>query len=231
MPTAAAPAGATDPAAADAQLVDQVRAGQRASFGVLVARHQARLRRAVGAVLRDRSEVDDAVQQAFSQALAGLDGFSGAAAFATWLRRIAVNEALLRARRARRAERALVALGACDEDAGGTPEQEAAWREGLQRVGAALPRLAQPHRQVLLLVIEGLSNGEIARELGLSEGATKVRVHRARGALRRVVDGRPFPAARTQIVIAPGRAGLIGSHPCGTARGHSPDEETPPRAA
>jgi len=218
MPTAAARTVLPDRATADEELVDEVRAGRRARFGLLVARHEARLRRAVGAVLRDRSEVDDAVQQAFSQALAGLDGFSGAAAFATWLRRIAVNEALLRSRRSRRAERALATLGADGEGVAGTPEQDAARREDLRRVGAALPCLAEAHRQVLHLVIEGMSTAEIAERLGVSEGAAKVRVHRARAALRKAVDGGPPRGGRPHLVFAGRRANLIGSGPCGTAQ-------------
>jgi RNA polymerase sigma-70 factor, ECF subfamily len=170
MPTATARTTGPDEDTADDQLVDEVRAGRRARFGLLVARHQARLRRTVRAVLRDRSEVEDAVQQAFSQALEGLDGFAGTAAFATWLRRIAVNEALLRARRSRRAERALVVLGARGESTAQTPELDAAWRERLRRVGAALPGLPEPHRQILQLLIEGLSNPEIAERLRVSEG-------------------------------------------------------------
>ncbi|HVO19236.1 MAG TPA: sigma-70 family RNA polymerase sigma factor [Anaeromyxobacter sp.] len=218
MPTDAARAVLPDRATADEDLVDEVRAGRRARFGLLVARHEARLRRAVGAVLHNRSEVDDAVQQAFSQALAGLDRFSGAAAFATWLRRIAVNEALLRARRSRRAERALATLGAHGEGVVGTPEQDAARREDLRRIEAALPRLAEPHRRVLHLVIEEMSTAEIAEHLGVSEGAVKVRVHRAREALRRAVDGGPPKGGRPHLVLAAGRASLIGSGPCGVVQ-------------
>jgi RNA polymerase sigma-70 factor (ECF subfamily) len=198
----------------DEELVREAREGISSSFDVLVRRHRARLRRAVRAVLRDRSEVEDVVQQAFLQAFTGLDGFAGTAPFATWLTRIAMNEALMRARRSRRVERATLHLVSYAGALPGTPEQEAASREAMEQVEAVFPRLSVHHREVLqLTTLHELSHAAVAARLGVSEGAVKVRLHRAREALRGLlVECERRRAARTpRLVLAPGRASLNGS--------------------
>ncbi len=198
----------------DEELVQDARAGISASFDTLVRRHRARLRRAVRGVLRDRSEVDDVVQQALLQAFTGLDGFEGTAPFATWLTRIAMNEALMRARRSRRVERAALHLVSYAEALPGTPEQEAASREAMERVEAVFPRLSLRHREVRqLTTLHELSHAAVAERLGVSEGAVKVRLHRAREALRGLLVEPEGPGAdRTpRLVLAQARAGHNGS--------------------
>jgi len=205
--------------APDEEIVEEVLAGTPACFDLLVRRHEKRLRRAVRGVLRDRSEVEDVVQQAFVQAYAGLDRFAGQAAFATWLTRIAVNEALMRARRSRQVERAVIALALWAEEHGRNPEQEAGTREAMARVREALPLLRARHREVLqLAVVHGLTSAEIADRLGVREGAAKVRLHRARQALRARIDGGPAPARSApglppRLALAPEPARLNGTAP------------------
>jgi RNA polymerase sigma-70 factor, ECF subfamily len=198
---------------ADEELVGEVLAGSRSCFDLLVRRHEGRLHRAVRSVLRDRSEIEDVVQQAFLQAFTQLSGFAGRAAFSTWLTRVALNEALMRTRRFRRVERATLELAPGAENLPETPEQEAGSREAVRRVQAALPRLPPRHRELLHLVLDGLSQAEIAAALGIREGAVKVRVHRARNALRTLVRGgrRTVPARSPRLAVAPVRAGLYGS--------------------
>src|SRR5512142_2000156 len=99
----------------DDELVRMVRGGAFAAFEVLMRRHAPRVHRAVRGVLRDGPDVDDAVQQAFLQAFVGIGRFEGAASFATWVARIAVNEALMRVRRPR-----VVVDGGPDLDAAST---------------------------------------------------------------------------------------------------------------
>ncbi len=200
----------------DEELVRAARAGSSGSFDALVRRHRARLRRAVRGVLRDPSEVDDVVQQAFLQAFTGLDGFEGTAPFSTWLTRIAMNEALMRARRSRRVERAAPQLVPYADAVPGTPEQEAASREAMERVEAAFPRLSVHHREVIqLTTLNELSHAAVAERLGVSEGAVKVRLHRAREALRGLlVEREPAGAARPpRLVLAHARPGHNGSLP------------------
>lgn len=198
---------------ADEELVQEVLSGQLSCFELLVRRHERRLRAAVRGLLRDPSEVEDVVQQAFVLAFAGLDGFAGEASFATWLTRIAVNEALLRARRSRLLRRAAVALAPRASCGPGTPEQEAGWREAVGRVQAAVSLLPERHREVLQLLADGLSHAEVAATLGIRVGAARVRAHRARAALRSSVGGgrRQSSDGSPLLSIAPRRPGLNAS--------------------
>src|SRR6188474_3785696 len=88
----------------DEQVVTRVLAGQTALFEILMRRHNERIYRAARAILRDDREAEDVMQQAYLNAYANLRQFDGRAAFATWLTRIAVHEALARVRRRGRFE-------------------------------------------------------------------------------------------------------------------------------
>src|SRR5438128_4733511 len=83
----------------DEEVVQRMRAGETALFEVIMRRYNQRLYRAARAILRDDAEAEDVVQEAYVRAFAHLGQFAGRAAFGTWLTRIAVHEALARARR------------------------------------------------------------------------------------------------------------------------------------
>jgi RNA polymerase sigma-70 factor (ECF subfamily) len=176
----------------DEQLVREVRAGAFARFELLVRRHASRVHRAVRGVLRNERDVEDAVQQTFLQAFVGLRSFEGNASFSTWVTRIALNEALMRTRRARLDGRpvALAVVEAVPSRAT-PPDDAAASREAIARVQGAVGRLPASHREVFRLRhVEGLSLAQAANRLGITEAAAKLRLHRARAVLRRVVtDG------------------------------------------
>src|SRR5579859_3213687 len=90
----------TEPAAlADEQIVARVLAGERDLFEILMRRHNQRIYRAARAILRDDTESEDVMQEAYIRAFTNLRQFEGRASFASWLTRIAVNEALRRRRR------------------------------------------------------------------------------------------------------------------------------------
>ena len=82
----------------DGALVELARQRHEAAIRALIQRHNQRLFRAARAILRSDSEAEDAVQASYVKAFTHLDGFRGDAAFATWLTRIALNEALGRIR-------------------------------------------------------------------------------------------------------------------------------------
>src|SRR5687768_2134105 len=88
----------------DEQIVDQVIAGQTALFEVLMRRHNERVYRAARAIVRDDGEAEDVMQQAYVNAYAHLRQFGGRSRFSTWLVRIAINEAIARARQRGRYE-------------------------------------------------------------------------------------------------------------------------------
>lgn len=197
---------------ADEEIVARVRAGDTALFEVLMRRHNVRLYRAVRGVIRDETEVEDVMQQAYLRAYAALGEFEGLSSFSTWLIRIGLNEALGRIRKRRH----LVPIDAGEGTEASmhddpTPEDRAASREALGLLERAIDGLPPIHRTVILLrEVEGLSTEEAARALEVSEAVVKVRLHRARTALRESLtralgrnaqDAFPFPATRCDRVV------------------------------
>ncbi len=172
----------------DAEVVRRVLAGETALFELLMRRHDQRVYRAVRSILHDEAEAEDAMQQTWLLAWTGLSGFAGASAFSTWLVRIAVNEALGRARRRARGAAAISLAGAAEGAMGvpdDSPEERATGAESRRILERSIDRLPQPYRTVFVLrEVEQLSTAETADALGLSEDAVKVRLHRARLALR-----------------------------------------------
>ena len=83
----------------DEQVVSRILSGQTALFEVLMRRHNERIYRAARAILRDESEAEDVMQQAYVNAYSHLRQFDGRSKFSTWLTRIAIHEALVRVRR------------------------------------------------------------------------------------------------------------------------------------
>src|SRR5207247_3109065 len=86
----------------DNEVVDRVKAGDTALYEILMRRYNQRLYRVARAILRDDSEAEDVMQDAYVRAYEHLAHFAGRAKFSTWLTRIAVHEALARQRRGKR---------------------------------------------------------------------------------------------------------------------------------
>jgi RNA polymerase sigma-70 factor (ECF subfamily) len=184
------------PVAPPEDLLVRLRRGEAGAFEELVRTTAPRLLAVARRLLRSEQDAQDAVQDAFLSAFRALAGFDGQCQLATWLHRIAVNAALMRLRRARRRPEASLddLLPAFDETGHHLISVEP-WRadalavlerdEVRSAVRAAIDRLPDSHRTVLVLRdIEELSTEETARALGLSPNAVKVRLHRARQALR-----------------------------------------------
>ncbi|HEY8431406.1 MAG TPA: RNA polymerase sigma factor [Sandaracinaceae bacterium] len=181
------PAAALDPAS-DEAVVEDVCAGDVARFEILMRRHNQRLFRTARAILRDDAEAEDVVQQAYLSAYAKLDQFRGESRFSTWLTRITVHEALRRMRRHGRLADLDVIEAADDAAASGpsrTPEEHAARGELRALLEQAIDSLPESYRVVFVMRdIEELDTRETAECLELSEEAVRVRLHRARKALR-----------------------------------------------
>ena len=188
-------------ALADEDIVARVLDGQTALFEVLMRRHNERLYRAARAILRDEREAEDVMQQAYVNAYTHLRQFDGRAQFATWLTRIAVHEALARARKRGRYESLDEAdLGRIHPfmgtHASPDPERQAFGRELATLLEAAVDSLPDGHREVFVLrEIEGLSTAETADSLGVSGDVVKTRLSRARASLRRDLFQRAGMAA------------------------------------
>jgi RNA polymerase sigma-70 factor, ECF subfamily len=174
----------------DEEVVARVLDGHAALFEVLMRRHNERLYRAARAILRNDTEVEDVMQQAYVNAYCHLRQFDGRSQFATWLTRIAIHEALARARRRGRYREIAAAPPAAPAPAPAAaapdPERLALSRELGALMESAIDRLADGTREVFVLrQLEGMSTEEVAAVLDVSEAVVKTRLSRARAALRR----------------------------------------------
>lgn len=176
----------------DTDLLSRARAGDITAFAEFVRRFEVRVRAVLARLLDDDRDVEEAAQDVFVQAWRNLDRFRGDAAPFTWLYRIAVNEALQRARR-RRLEtiplEELSAAGAGPAAPGPTPPTAAENRELREFLINRIRALPIEYRAPLVLRdVEGLSQPEVAEALGISVAAAKSRIHRARMRLREELD-------------------------------------------
>jgi RNA polymerase sigma-70 factor (ECF subfamily) len=186
----------------DSEIVKRVRAGDQALFEILMRRHNQRIYRAARAIVKNESEVEDVMQQAYINAFTHLHQFEERSQFSTWLTRIAVNEAISRRQKMRVAamtenvEESRTDAMDNFTSSQPTPEHQAYARE-LQRVlEEAVDGLPDTYRAVFVLRdIEGLSTSETGEGLGLGEEAVKTRLHRARAMIRASVSSRIGAAA------------------------------------
>lgn len=175
----------------DEEIVRRIRAGEPALFEILVRRYNQRLFRVARAILKDETEAEDVMQQAYVNAYTHLHQFEERARFGTWLTRIAVHEALGRLRRRGRFEEVDVMAEAHEKTMAAlaspnrSPEDEALTRELRGILEAAFDALPEIYRSVFLLrEIEAVSTTEAAESLGITEDTVKTRLHRARALLR-----------------------------------------------
>ena len=204
----------------DEDIVERVLAGEIELYEILMRRYNQRLYRVARAILADDGEAEDVMQDAYVRAYTHLSQFAGRARFATWLTRIAVYEALARARRGRRLVQ-IEDLSPRKEDsmplsslssAERGPEQQAIQRNLQALLETAIDALPESFRSVLVLrEVEGLSTAETADSLGISESLVKTRLHRAHAALRQDIESRsratlassfPFHLSRCDRVVA-----------------------------
>ena len=185
---------------ADRDLMAQHCAGDPEAFGELFRRHRDRMWAVALRTTGNREVASDCLQEAFIAAFRRADSYRGDAAVTTWLHRIVVNSALMRLRSRRsRPEVSIEALLPSFREDGHHLEPPTAWEEGAPEqllakergalVRAAIESLPDTHREVLLLRdIEGLSTEATARLLDVTTNAVKIRLHRARLALRTLLD-------------------------------------------
>jgi RNA polymerase sigma-70 factor (ECF subfamily) len=150
----------------------------------VITRWHARMVAAAARVLHDDDEARDAVQDAYLQAVRHLDRFDRRARLSTWLHRVVVNAALMRLRaRRRRPVEPLDTTALVDDSASVEAAVERRQMQALVR--RSLANVPGAHRAVLVLRdIEEHEPAEVARTLGVTRGALKIRAHRARKALR-----------------------------------------------
>jgi RNA polymerase sigma-70 factor, ECF subfamily len=177
----------------DWELVRQSLQGNTQAFAGLVRRYERLVFRIAGGFLRDRAEVEDVAQEAFLKAFEALPGFRENAPFGPWVAQIATRVCYDRLRlRQRRSEVAWEDLSLAEQAtartaaAGGGVDDPAATRDLAER---ALATLAPKDRQSLVLVEAlGYTAAEAGRAMGCSALAVRVRLHRARRAMRRAAE-------------------------------------------
>jgi RNA polymerase sigma-70 factor (ECF subfamily) len=174
--------------ATDAELMTWAAGGDRAAFGMLVARHGERTLRIALRVLGDPAEAEEVAQEALLRAWQAAANFDPARAqFTTWLHRITVNLAIDRTRR-RASHAGDAALAALPDPAPG-PEATAAAAQRHAALAAALAQLPARQRAAIALAYEdGLSGAEAAAALDISERALEGLLRRARLLLRRILS-------------------------------------------
>lgn len=186
--------------AADARLLARLRAKEPAAFDELLAMATGPMLAVARRMLPVEQDAQDAVQSAFLNMVRSLDSFDGRSLLTTWLHRITVNACLmiLRTRR-RRPETRISDLLPTFETDGHQSLPAAPWNpdepSGIEReellatVRECIDQLPDHYRVVLMLRdIEGLDTEQTADALGMTTHAVKTRLHRARQALRSLLD-------------------------------------------
>lgn len=173
----------------DADLVARVRRGDGRAFESLVRRHLRAARAVARTTVGNEDDADDVVQEAFIRALERIDDCDPAR-FRAWLLTIVRN----RAHNYRERERVRETAPLDPELAGSDrndPSRALERRELAEEIGVALESLTSLQRSVVLLYdFEGWKHAEIAAELGISSGSSRVHLHAARRALRKVLGPR-----------------------------------------
>jgi RNA polymerase sigma-70 factor (ECF subfamily) len=172
----------------DEQLVKAALADNDEAFAMLVSRHKGKVFRTAARFTRDFDELDDLCQEVFIKAYENLDSFRNRVPFEHWLARITVHACYDMIRRKRRqATTPLDSIGIELADPGG--EAAMAAEQARSILEWAMSRLSPQEQLVItLLELEEHSVKEIAALTGWSENNVKVKAHRARQALRQIVE-------------------------------------------
>lgn len=190
----------------EADLLAALQAGEPRAYEQFVCAHVARVKAVAVRYLRNEEDANDVVQETFLSAFKAIPRFEGKAQLSTWLHRIAVNASLMKLRTLERKGEAtleedvdellpkFVGFGAhatSQRSFGELPEDGIMRQETQFFVHECIDRLPAMYRTALLLRdIEGYENDELARRLGITVNAAKIRVHRARQALRTLLEPR-----------------------------------------
>lgn len=179
---------AEDKTVTDYALVKRVTAGDTAAFEIIMRRHNQRLYRLARSIMREDDEAKDVVQDTYIKAYYQLDQFNGPAGFATWLSRIAANEAKMRLRKS---NRILYILDEPDSEfdemksTDPQPSENLATEQLRKLLEEAIDSLPVNYSSVYMMrAIQQLSTQETALSLDISEDLVKTRYLRAKRTLK-----------------------------------------------
>jgi RNA polymerase sigma-70 factor, ECF subfamily len=180
----------------EAALIARVLGGEKELFHELIRPYERMVYLTLFSIVRNETDAEDGAQEAVISAYRNLAAFRGEAKFSTWLTTIAINEGRKRLRKAKSAAEESIEEGAEGHEGDYTPAPLTDWREipleALERkelgeaLRAAVTELPDIYRQVFTLRdVEEFNVEETAEALGISLGAVKVRLHRARMMLQK----------------------------------------------
>ncbi|MBI1370733.1 MAG: sigma-70 family RNA polymerase sigma factor [Planctomycetes bacterium] len=184
----------------EARLLEGLRAGDDAAYDHMIRQHGGRLLAVIQRIVHNADDAADVLQDTFVAAFRNIDGFAGQSKLSTWLHQIAVNNALMKLRKKRNIhERSIEDLLPKFQDNGHRIDVGPTWDitaedvvqkdELMRQVHEQIANLPEQYREVLLMRdIEEVSTEEAAGRLGITTGALKVRLHRARQALRTLLE-------------------------------------------
>jgi len=193
-PEKAAAAGANHSAVQELDLVKRARRGNLEAYEELVRRYQERIYATIYHMTSNHEDANDLAQETFIKAYRALKSFKGSSSFYTWIYRIAVNKTInfLKQRR----HRTQMSLDDLDSNAEHdpdlvalisekTPRHEANLAELQEKLNAAMQKLSEPHRLVVVLHdVHGLPHDEIAKIMDCNIGTVRSRLFYARQQLQ-----------------------------------------------
>ena len=212
----------TEPAQLDADVIAAIKSGDRERYRELIERHEQKVYAVAWCRLGDADLAEEATQETFIKAYARLDFLGQGNKFAAWVmaiaRNTAINLGLRRRNELKKRERWALEQDAAESTQPDGDDEQGVSTQTLRETLAELPPL---HRECLVLFyLEGKSGEEAAALLGINENAFKVRLHRARGALRARLESRleeSLTQLRPRHALAPAIMGFIASRPAEAA--------------
>jgi RNA polymerase sigma-70 factor (ECF subfamily) len=194
-----------------ASTLDALKSGNEAAFQALVQRHHGALIRLAMGYVRDHALAEDVVQETWLTCLRSLDRFEGRSSLKTWIFGIALNVARARRRKEARILPFALFRPRDRESSGATvdpsrfgadglwksppdswanvPESRVLSGETMQRVRQAIDSLPPKQREVIVLRdVGGLDAAEVCALLAISPENQRVRLHRARAAVRKMLE-------------------------------------------
>lgn len=187
--------------------LEALKAGDEDAFRALIQRYHGAILRLAMTYVGDREAAEDVVQETWLAVLRGVRSFEGRSSLKTWVFGIAINVARSRRRKESRIL-SFTSLFQRRDESGPTVDPsrfgaEGMWRslpdswpegrligaETLQRVKEAIDALPPKQREVIVMRdVAGMEAGEVAELIGISAENQRVRLHRARAAVRRVLE-------------------------------------------
>ena len=182
----------------EGQFIARILAGETELFHDLIRPYERLVYVTIFAILKNETETEDGAQETMISAFRNLKGFRGESKFSTWLVTIAMNEARKRLRKAKTAAEDSLSEPSEENEGDFTPAVLTDWREipleALERkelkekLREAVNALPEKYREVFVLRdIEELNQEETAAALGINVTLVKVRLHRARMMLQKML--------------------------------------------